>query len=120
MFNFIKKLFGFGSDDDGVSSSLIERATNSALMSENNFAPTDLTSEGLTQFFHDNEELEQLQQQQLLHDYLHQQQIYDQQQHDLEQLQHIQNMHDPYLNPGQDIVVDETYHGHDHGFDDHF
>ena len=44
---------------------------------------------------------------------------------ELEEMMHQQeitnqlNMHDPYLNPGQDHVVDEVYHGIDHG-SDHF
>lgn len=36
-------------------------------------------------------------------------------QHDMQQLQ---DMHDPYMNPGQDIVVDEHFHNIDHGFND--
>lgn len=28
--------------------------------------------------------------------------------------------HDPYLNPGQDIVVDEVYHGIDHSHHDDY
>jgi len=45
-----------------------------------------------------------------------------QQLNDQNQLQNdinqLQDMHDPYLNPGQDIVVDEHHHSFDHGFND--
>lgn len=119
MFDFLKKLCRFGSEDS-ISSSLMEKARASALISEKNHLPTDLTSEGLTRYYYDNEELEQLRQQHLNDDYLHQQELFEQQQRDLEQLQHMQDMHDPYLNPGQDINVDESYHGIDHSFDDHY
>src|SRR5699024_2293190 len=40
--------------------------------------------------------------------------------------QFMDNMNDPYLNPGQDQVIDESYHGidhhdfHDSGHNDHF
>ncbi|VEF46575.1 Uncharacterised protein [Bacillus freudenreichii] len=49
---------------------------------------------------------------QMFHDQMDQDRMFqDQMQRD---------MHDPYLNPGQDIVVDESYHGIDHGGNDHF
>ncbi|MFC0187271.1 hypothetical protein ACFFJY_03180 [Fictibacillus aquaticus] len=32
-----------------------------------------------------------------------------------DQFDQMNHMHDPYINPGVDIVVDESYHGIDHG-----
>lgn len=117
LFRFLKKLFQFGADES-VSASLMKKARASALLNENFLSSPNLTSEGLIKFFHDNEELEQLQLQQeknLL--FQHQMEEEMRQQQHLQDLQHMQDMHDPYRNPGQDIVVDEHYHHIDHGFD---
>lgn len=41
-------------------------------------------------------------------------------------MQQLQDMHDPFTNPGQDMIIDEQHHGIDHGLgmndmhDDHF
>lgn len=117
LLRFLKKLFQFGKDES-ISASLMEKARASALLNENHFSAPDLTSEGLTQFFHDNEELEQLQLQQIINEH-HQQSLLFQQQMEENMLhqQQLQDMHDPYQNPGQDIVVDEHYHHIDHGLD---
>ncbi len=123
LFNFFKKLFQFGSDD-GVPASLMEKARASALMSENISSSTNATFEELTKFYHDEEELEQLRLEQMIQEQGHNQVLFQQQieedvhrQQHLQALQHMQDMHDPYKNPGQDIVVDEHYHHIDHGFD---
>lgn len=52
LFEILKKLFGFGSEDT-VSSSLMEKARASALMSENNFLPKDLTSDRTNRLYDD-------------------------------------------------------------------
>lgn len=136
LFEFIKKLFGMG-NEDRVSSSLIEKARNSALFSENHFSAPNITSESLTRHYYDSEELEQLQLQQMLHDQHQNELLQQQQQQQLQDLQHMQEMdnlqqmqdlqnlqdlhndNDPFQNPGLDMTVDEYHHNIDHGFDDH-
>ena len=93
-------------------------------MSENISSSTNATFEELTKFYHDEEELEQLRLEQMIQEQGHNQVLFQQQieedvhrQQHLQALQHMQDMHDPYKNPGQDIVVDEHYHHIDHGFD---
>lgn len=48
------------------------------------------------------------------------QHAHSQEMDDLLHQQFIDQMHDPYLHPGQDIVIDETYHGIDHGSHEHY
>ena len=97
-----KKLKMFFDGEENTTSSLMAKAMESAKM--NSFdSPAFLSNDTAGSF----DDLEDMMLQQQMDDQL----LMDQQ---------MRDMHDPYLNPGQDIVVDESYHGIDHGADHSF
>lgn len=100
MLSLIKKILAIFSSGESSTSSLMERALESSVT--DNVGRTALF---LSHDAHDD-----------LDDMMMQQQALD---NELLQQQIMRDMHDPYLNPGQDHVVDETYHGIDHGMDHH-
>lgn len=111
LFRFLKKLFG---NTDGTSD-LMERAMNSAMMDQMNASQLSNISDSLRD---DDHMLEQFMRENQEREFMNQQMHDDQDREFMEQ--QMRDMHDPYLNPGQDIVVDESYHGIDHGSDDSF
>lgn|SRR5690625_201853 len=59
--------------------------------------------------------------QQMQHQQFQDNQDIQRQERDLQELQRLEmeremnDMHDPYVNPGQDMMIDENHHGIDHG-----
>lgn len=94
MFEFFKKIMAVFSGDH--PSSLMEKAMDSVLLDSDQIgnAASSLLSDSMK--FHGHDDLEEMMLQ-----------------------QQIQDMHDPYKNPGLDLVIDEHYHGIDHGMDHH-
>src|SRR5690606_35971993 len=117
LLRFLKKLFQFANDEEIISHAWMVKARASAIMSEHVSSPK-ATFEELIKFCHDEEEQRSIQEHEQ-QNLLFQQQMEEEmgeQQH-LQDWQRIQDMHDPYQNPGQDIVVDEHCHHIDHSFD---
>lgn len=119
LFRFLKKLFQFGSEES-IPASLMEKARMSALLSDNLLSSDNLTFKELTKFY-DDDELDQFQFEQMIQEHERQhflfQQRMEEEMREQQLWQDLQHMHDPYQNPGQDIVVDEVYHHIDHGLD---
>lgn len=88
----MKKIFSFLTSSTSKESSLMERATEIAL-GQTTFSHRAGESHSVFDDSNYNHDFDDFQNE------LHQQN---------------QHLHDPYINPGQDIVVDEVYHGIDH------
>ncbi|MFD1706893.1 hypothetical protein ACFSCZ_09135 [Siminovitchia sediminis] len=98
MITFIKKMFNVLNGNQ-MESDLMSRAMDSALQDKAGMLGSTLGSFSGSSYPDDIEDL-----------------VYQSHMDD----QMLRDMHDPYLNPGQDIVVDEVYHGIDHGSDHHY
>ncbi|ADH97764.1 hypothetical protein [Salisediminibacterium selenitireducens] len=87
------------------ANNLQECATNSVVMSkiyENSSAPYFMIKDkNVADFNHD-----------LFTEFHNASQLFH---HDQEFQKEMNDSHNPYVNPGQDIIVDESYHGIDHG-----
>lgn len=106
LFSLLKKLFGGSSS----TSDLMERARDSAMMDQ-------MANASFSDSYSDESLQDMMDGQYALLD--HEEQIRQIDDQNFQQ-RVMEEMHDPYLNPGQDIVVDESYHGIDHGMDDSF
>lgn len=117
MGSIIEKIFTFFKGNGAGSSELMERATELSMIDEDTL---DVQMDRNLFDFLMNSPADPISQ----HAHLHEMDdLMHQQLHETDDLMHqqfIDQMHDPYLNPGQDIVIDETYHGIDHGSHDHF
>lgn len=122
MLSLIKRLFS--SSNEKSSSSLMDRAMEQVINSGGG-QTFRFTKDSSTLFSHVDDDYDvQLLQEQAIEQH---QQFVEQHQRDVDlfnqqnQMQQdfdrMNEMHDPFLNPGQDIVVDEHHHL-DHGFDD--
>lgn len=100
-------------------SDLFEQAINMSFRNSD-MSGSDLMSHGssLLQSSYDDTEDLHWQQQQMFHDFEEQNRMFDEQNRLFEeqnrQMEDMNDAFDPYTNPGQDFVVDEVYHGHDH------
>lgn len=102
MFDFIKKMINAFNGNQSESD-LMSRAVDSAMQGKTGMFSSALSSLSSKSDYHDD--MDQL---------MYQMHVDEQ----MEQMH--RDMHDPYLNPGQDFVVDEVYHGIDHGNDHHY
>lgn len=102
VFSFIKKMFTLLNGEQSPST-LMEKAMNSAMTDRFGRMSSFFIGDASSQHHH-------------FHNDMQHQHMMDMHNHDMMHRQ-MEDMHNPYLNPGQDLVVDQTYHGIDHGMD---
>lgn len=125
MFSFIKHLFLSGKDESATD--LFDRALHNVINNDGgygNFSAPDIFQHDSDADWHLRQAIED--HHTFMDDHERTMQQFNEQNQINHDMQQLQETHDPFTNPGQDMIIDEQHHGIDHGLgmndmhNDHF